>query len=231
MKRLFAGIGTWLLAAALAPAADVADLVKQLKDSNADTRRAAAEALSKVGKEGKSAAPALVAALKDPDLFVRSFSAQALGQIDPNPKEVVPALRQCMMNIREKKEVHEAALASLGKLGTEAVGTLGDVAGDQSRDPDLRHKAVHLLGAMGPTARATVPILTEMGSGKGKNPKIAPKNSMELRVDAITALGDVATSEDTKAIEMLKELDGMEKLQRELKQPVKAALKKIEARK
>jgi HEAT repeat protein len=231
MKRAIVVLGTWLLTAALAPAADVAELVKQLKDGNADARRAAAEALGKAGKDAREAAPALIAALKDADLYVRAFAAQALGQIDADPKTAVPALDANLKNLREKSEVHEAALASLGKFGAEGVGPLGAVVGDANREPELRRKAVLLLTQIGPPARSTVPMLTDIAANKTKNPKVAGKNSMEQRVDAINALGAIASTEDKEAVDLLVELNGTEKLQRELKKPVADALKKIRERK
>ena len=76
--------------AAAAPAADVADLVKKLKDKDVDTRRAAAQALAEGG--AKDAVAALKDALKDNDAFVRRYSAQALGTAGPDGS---PAIFGC----------------------------------------------------------------------------------------------------------------------------------------
>jgi HEAT repeat protein len=231
MKRLFGALGAWLLAAAAVSAADVSELVKQLKSANADERRAAAEALGKAGKDAKDAAPALIAALKDSDLFVRTFAAQALGDVGADPKTVAAALQAVMKNTREKEEVHEAALASLGKLGGEGVPALAEVVGDQNRDADLRHKAIRLLAQIGPAARSTVPMLTDLAVAKAKNPKQPPRTSMELRVDALNALGAIATPDDKEAVDALTEMAATEKLDRNLKMAVVPALKKIKERK
>src|SRR5436189_671311 len=78
-------------AAARADAVD--DLIKELKNSDSDLRRAAARKLGEMGADARKAGPALVTALKsDKDLFVRRFAAQALGEVGAEPKTAVPAL-------------------------------------------------------------------------------------------------------------------------------------------
>jgi HEAT repeat protein len=64
MKRFLGLIGV-VLCATLTPAAEVGDLVKQLKSGDNDTRRAAAKTLGEGGAQSKEAVPALIDALKD----------------------------------------------------------------------------------------------------------------------------------------------------------------------
>jgi hypothetical protein len=76
--------------AAGAPA--VPALIQALGDSDWDVRRAAAEALGKLGDP--QAVPALIQALGDSDVGVRRAAAEALGKIgDP---QAVPALIQAL---------------------------------------------------------------------------------------------------------------------------------------
>src|SRR5262249_44722525 len=131
MKHVIGVWAAWLGAVALAPAADVAGLVKQLKDSKTEVRRSAAEELGKAAKDpAAEAPPALTAALKDSDLFVRALAAQALGAIGAAPKTAVPALTAALKTPREKTEVIEAVVAALGKMGTAAVPSLSELADD-----------------------------------------------------------------------------------------------------
>jgi hypothetical protein len=67
-------------------------LVKALKDNDAEVRRAAARSLAGIGPQAGPAAPALAAALSDSDPEVRRRSASALGAIGPTAQVAVPAL-------------------------------------------------------------------------------------------------------------------------------------------
>src|SRR5579872_2491996 len=120
--RMLVGALAVILCLSSARAADVADLIKQLKDRDSDTRRSAAKALGEAGGDAKVVVPALVGALKDRDRFVRRFAAQSLGDLGPDAGAAVPALRKALDDSR--KEVQEAAAAALGKIGPAAVQAL-----------------------------------------------------------------------------------------------------------
>src|SRR5437660_5875627 len=126
-------LGKWILAFAItltgsALRADENDafidgLIKQLKSPDSDMRREAAKKLGEIGKDAQKAGPALVTALKsDKDLFVRRFAAQSLGQVEADPKLAVPALTALFKE--DSKELTEAAITSLGKMGSAAVPAL-----------------------------------------------------------------------------------------------------------
>jgi HEAT repeat protein len=86
-------------------------LIKALGDSDSAVRRAAAEALGKLGDP--QAVPALIQALGDSDSAVRRAAAEALGAIgDP---QAVPALIQALGD--SDWDVRRAAAWALGKLG------------------------------------------------------------------------------------------------------------------
>lgn len=225
MKRILALAGL-VVGATLAHGADVKDLIKQLKDGDNDTRRAAAKALADGGAESKEAVPALINALKDRDTFVRRFSAQALGEIGPDAKSAVPALTAALDDA--KKEVQSAAAAALGKVGPSGVETLVSILKNDKKDPMTRRQAITSLSSVGSAARSAVPALTEIvkekPTGKGKK-KPLPE---DLRIDAATALGTLATAEDTEVIETLQGvLDKKSKAPRGVKQAANMALRKI----
>ena len=237
MKRLV-GIVGMVLCVAAARGADMDELIKQLRSGDNDARRAAARALGEGGAEAKTAVPALITALKDRDTFVRRFSAQALGAIGPDAQSAVRPLTAALND--PKNEVRGAAVSALGKLGPSGVETLIDVAGDNRKDGTVRRQAVHVLGDLGSAAHAAVPALTELlkekpvkekEKGKGKGKKKEKKTQMvpeDLRVAAATALGSLATSDDTDTIETLSALTAKEaKTPRDLRQAADTALRKV----
>jgi HEAT repeat protein len=231
MKNVFGAMIVVLCWSTAAWAVDIADLVKELKTGDAEKRREAAEALGKAGKEAKDAVPALVAALKDSDLFVRLFSTVSLGQIGVDPSTVVPALTAVMNNPREKKEVLEAAITSLQQLGGDSVPTLAGVAKDAKKDGSLRRRAIIALGKLGPDAKSTVPMLTELVPTKTKTGKPAMNRDNELRVEAINALGEIATMNDKETVDLFKEMADEKGVDRMVKQAITRAMSKIKNRK
>lgn len=176
---------------------DVLDLVKKLKSSDTDERRQAAAEIGKLKGEAKSAGPDIIAALrKETDKYVRKFLTQALGAIGADPKMAVPVLT---LLLREpSKDIIEAALGSLGKMGADGVTPLVDFLSDTPRgdmkkkggdkggsvlksDPDgaMRTRAASALGEIGPQAKAAVPVLVN-----------TLKNTT-ARIEAATALGKI----------------------------------------
>jgi HEAT repeat protein len=224
MKRFLGLIGI-VVCAATAQAADVGELVKQLKSSDTAERRAAAKALEEGGAESKAAVPALIKALKDRDTFVRRFSAQALGAIGPDARQAVSALTTTLND--SHKEVQEAAARALGKLGPAGVETLIVIVRDDSRDATMRRQAIDSLNSLGQDAHSAVPTLTELikePAAKGKK-KAAPG---DVRVAAAVALGSLATSNDKETIKALEALtDKKSKAPRELRQSANQSLRKI----
>jgi HEAT repeat protein len=228
MKRLFSVACLLLGAAALAPAAEVSDLTKQLKSPDADQRRAAAKSLFEMGDEAKDAVPDLMVALKDKDLFVRRFAAQSLGEIGANARTAIPALKGSLSD--SKKEVVEAAAVALGKIGSDGISTLTDVVKDRKQDTEVRRQAILALGTAGASAKDAVPVLVDVlkdasagSAGKGK--KKGNNDEPNLRVDAAEALGDIGP--DAKdAVSALEDLASA-KGKSPLKMAANDALKKI----
>jgi HEAT repeat protein len=225
MRKLFGVVALGLCLVVSAFAADIEDLVKQLKNGDNDARRAAAKALADAGGDAKAATSALVAALKDKDKFVRRFAAQALGEIGAEPREAVPGLKKALKD--PQKEVQEAAATALGKMGPEAVAPLADVVKDGDCEPAVRRKAVEALAALGAKARPAVPTLLEAlkGGGGGKK-KMA--NPADIRTEVVIALGNIASSGDKQVISALEEMTGKKQKNRNLKQAANEALRKLQ---
>jgi HEAT repeat protein len=226
MKWVWSVCAALLCLAASARGEGVANLIKQLKDPEASTRRTAAKALGEAGPAAKEAVGALADALKDNDSFVRRFAAQALGEIGPSAGDAVPALSKALQDNR--REVQEAAAAALGKIGPGSVQALIGVAKDRRKDAMVRRKAVESLAAMGAAARSAVPGLVEIISGKpGKGGKKQVDPNTDVRVGAVQALARIAAPDDKTALDALKALTDRKQNNRPLKQAANVALRQI----
>jgi HEAT repeat protein len=208
------------------------DLIKQLKNNDSDLRREAAKRLGEMGADAQKAGPALVTAVKsDKDLFVRRFAAQALGAVGADPKIAVPALTSLLKE--DTKELTEAAIGSLGKMGADGVSALVDALkknGTAKKEkgkkkgpatPDrtafLRAKATQALGEIGPSAKDAVPALVE-----------ALKDA-SIRADAATALGNIGSGAKDAVSALREALTGKgNKKDKAFKDAVNQAIKKIE---
>jgi HEAT repeat protein len=231
--RTLLGCLVLAVACGAARAEDVTKLVADLKSTDADVRRAAAKGIAEMGPDAKSAAPALLDVLKkDKDLFVRRFAAQALGDVEADPKTAVPALA-AVLKESDKKELVEAAVTSLGKMGPTAVTPLIDAVKTKSAPaakgkkpavaPDgtalVRTKAIEALGNIGAKAKPAVPVLIEA------------LNDPNVRTEAAEALGNIGP--DAKAaLPALKDAVGAKgnKKDKNFKQAVDVAIKKIESK-
>lgn len=232
MKTL---LGCLVLAAACctAHAADVTKLVADLKSNDADVRRAAAKGIGEMGPDAKSATPALLDALKkDKDLFVRRFAAQALGDVEADPKTAVPALA-AVLKEGDKKELVEAAVTTLGKMGPTAVPPLIDAVKSKTDTPSkgkpkkgplptdptalVRTKAIEALGNIGAKAKPAVPVLID----SLRDPNVRTEAAEALgnigpdAKEAVTALRDAAAAKGNKK-------------DKNFKQAVDVAIKKIQ---
>lgn len=205
--------------------------IKQLKNSDSDVRREAAKKIGEFGKDGKKATAALAAAMRtDKDLFVKRFAAQSIGMIDADPKVAVPALTTLL---DQERELVDAAVVALGKMGPAAVPALveamkkkggndktkGNKKGPQTTDRTaaLRSKAAVALGQLGADAKSAVPAL------------IAALNDATIQMDVVNALGAIGPAAK-QAVPALRESVNAKgaKKNKELSKAVNQAIAKIE---
>ena len=184
--------------------------------------------LGKGKAESKEAVPALIKALKDQDAFVRRYAAQALGEIGPDARSAASALTTALNDSR--KEVQSSAARALGKIGPSGIETLTGLIKDANKDSALRRQAVEALGSVGEAAHSAVPALTEIVKGTVAKGKKKQANPDDLRLDAITALGTIATPEDKETIQTLQALTDKKAkgVRREIRQAANTALSKIQ---
>jgi len=162
---------------------DVAALIQELADADADVRQAAARDLEYIGVEANDAVPALVETLRtDTTGSVREAAAGALGEMGAVSPEVVPALIEAL----------GVGWGGLSVAATEALGKIGPGAKDAV--PAIiemlgvnwvggREVAVDALGDIGPDARDAVPYLIDaLDAGGGYEP---------MRDNAAEALGKI----------------------------------------
>jgi HEAT repeat protein len=172
--------------------AGVNSLVASLKDERKEVRRAAAEALGRLGAEAKPTLPALVEALKDADADVRWMAADALGQIGAEAKTAVPALVEALKD----PAVRSIAIDALGGIGADAKDAAGPLA-ELLKNENIhlrRTTAMALARIGGPAARPAVPVFVEMLRGDAR-----------LRWDALLFLSSMG-KEAKEAIPVLNEL-------------------------
>ena len=251
MRYLLACLAVCL--GAFSALADVSALVKKLASKDNEQRREAARELGDLGKGAKDALKPLIKALNDRDRFVRRFAAQAIGGIGADAKLAIPALAAALND--DSQPVREAAVKALATMGKEAVPALTKALKGTS---DVQETAIKALGA---TGEAGVPALTEairddkMGAtlrsraiaslpqDKAARPalpalvdavnKPAPggRDGRQFRLDAIAALGRLATPSDSLAIKALDDLVLDEKLRdMQIKNGARAALKAVKSR-
>jgi len=132
-----------------------------LKHHDAKTRRAAAFALSRLGKSAIPFVNSLQTLLQqDKDVSVRSACASSLGDLGPMAaNEIVPILIKSID--REKELVVRRALAlALGKVGEQA-SVSEPLLRKLLEEPDagLRQNAAWALGQLGQAAEPAIPRL------------------------------------------------------------------------
>jgi HEAT repeat protein len=109
----------------------ISALVRVLNDDSEPLRDAASAAL---GKLGRAAVPALIAALKSPHIYQRAWAVQALGGIKPMPANAERALR---LALNDKSEIvkNEATVALKGSK-VDASAAVKDKQLDEDSDID-----------------------------------------------------------------------------------------------
>ena len=125
-----------------------------------DVRRAAIEALGKIGPPAQRAVPALEIALLHGDRTIRSSIAVSLGQIGG------PALRSLISMLRDgDNKVRTCAIFALKDMALASnavVPALVEVLNDGNQSGRIRKGVIDTLEEIGPVAQAAVPALTNI---------------------------------------------------------------------
>src|SRR4029077_16810802 len=95
-----------------------------------EIRRTAAELVGRLGPQGQSAVPALVASLRDPDRHFRAAAAAALGQVGGQNPQACAALVDLL-----KTDSRLSALRALSRIGPAGPTAIPDLI-DLLHDPD-----------------------------------------------------------------------------------------------
>lgn len=159
----------------------VPGLAAALKDPEAGTRAASADALAKLGSDAKDAATALLPLLDDADKPARQAGIFALGRISPdNPSFVAAALierfgkekepdlrREIVVSVKLIGDKSEATVAALTKMLADA-------------EADVQAEAARSLGLLGPAAKPAADALYKLATAS---------KDKGIRIDAMRAFG------------------------------------------
>jgi HEAT repeat protein len=129
------------------------------RDSNAEVRQCAADALSQIGPQAKTPVPALIDALRDELAVVRQGAAHALGEMGPEAKSatgaLIASLRDPDLSVRLQAA---SALWKIDRRDRVAVPVFVKVLDEG--DELQRWMAADCLGDMGECAADALPALT-----------------------------------------------------------------------
>lgn len=176
-REIARAIGRFPVLAKLA----VVPLTGALKDPDPATRAAIADALALTGSEGKSAAAELAPLLVDPDKSVRYSAVIALGRITPEGAPAIAETMARMLGTEKDLDLKVQLITSLGLLGEKSPSVVQALAGALTQpEPDLRLRAVRVLGTFGPDAAPAAEALLK-----------AAETDMvaDVRVTALRAFG------------------------------------------
>jgi HEAT repeat protein len=166
--RLCAARALWQVTGEPEPTVSVLTALFAVQDHGPDGRfmqRDIAKALGALGPPAAQAVPVLVdelQAVPEDERGLRRTILWTLGEIGPPARVGLPLLTAALSDPDE--DVRFAAAQSLWTVGGDAkpaLPVLLSVGGQQTRDPADRCRAMHLMGRMGPLAKAAVPMLTD----------------------------------------------------------------------
>src|SRR5262249_47337338 len=120
----------------------------------------------------------------------------------------------------------EFAIGALADGGEAAAAPLAGAIKDTKMSATLRSKAIASALTLGKSARTAVPALTETA----KNPKAGGNEGRQLQIDAINALGRLATKQDTTTKSVLEDITKGAKVNNQVKGAATRALKAIQER-
>jgi HEAT repeat protein len=146
------------LAKILAP--ELPGLIRSaLRDPDVEGRRAALEAIERMGELARPYVGEIVKAMKDPDIFVRWMAARVLGKLSPTKAEVVvPALvaQLCDPDL----DLRVAAVLAIGHFGPAAKSAAPALSKAVGRgDSEFRIAAMRAVEGVGYGAAEALPAI------------------------------------------------------------------------
>ncbi len=162
-----------------------------LKDPSAEMRARAAEALGHHGPAADSARAALIEKLADPEAIVRRQAAKALARLKADPEATLPLLIKLLED--PDPSVRMRAMDALTEHGPKAMDRLIAALGNEK----TAYWACLVVSEIGAQAQVAVPALT----------KLLDSPKVEIRREAILALGSIGASAAPAAAQIAKALD------------------------
>ena len=137
---------------------DLKNLMKGLKDENADTRAESLLDLRAMGADARPALPVLIQMMNDPDNLVRSLADEALKKIGPPTLNQVDQIVACLKARHPRVRAH--AVIALSKLGPDAGNVLSYLDPLlRDPDPDVRRNVFLSWKEIGLNAESLTPNL------------------------------------------------------------------------
>lgn len=155
------------------------ELKDTIEDADAEVRMASLRVLQVLGQEAAEATPGLIKVLKDADVRVRAVAALTLGAVGSQPG-IYPALLERLTD--KEFDVRRASGKALQDIKKPVPQDVAEVIALLKNDEALvRRFAAVGLGALGKAAKDAWPALVDIAT-KDK--------SLEVRIAAISALGE-----------------------------------------
>lgn len=180
--------------------ADVDAELKNLESEDYGTRKTAAYHLTEMGKDAKSAIPALIEVLKtDPAAPVRGEISKALGLMGESAEPAVPAIIAFLQSDDGgyERTYAASALGDIGKRADIAVPAL-QKALESDGEPVVRELAARALAGFKSEAQPALPALLEAIKSGDKNLReaaCAGLKDIPANAAAVTGLTELLSDE------------------------------------
>jgi len=168
-------------------------LLKLLQDCNSGLRQSAVATLGLIGPDARAAVPALARLFQESDEVTRLSIVSSLLTIGDPDREAAATLSKLAHELRGKTHVSAAiAVWLVDGQSQPALDMLG--AREDIVDWENFCRAADILGAIGPQAKAAIPILVEAFNDKREMIRECATKALQ-RIDLDAALHEGISSE------------------------------------
>jgi HEAT repeat protein len=150
------------------PKTNLRAVIEALKSDKPALRVCAASALGNMGPEGGLAVTDLMKTLEDKEVDVQKSAVTALGQIGPGAGLATTQLIGLLRN----KNLHDAAVEALVKIGKAAVPELVQVLKADELKQAQKLDVIGILKEIGPDARDAVKVLIRLTKSFDELPSV-----------------------------------------------------------